>query len=362
MAWQDEPGDLIELEPGQGAREDRTSRTIGRISETIVRGWRRRRPSESWSASSSLGVVRRRRAAATRRRDVDGVTDRGVRRLQRRSSVGVGRWRRRRGRSSARRPPLTGRCRRARSRDGRIRPLPRARWTSLATGVRAGRIGRPAGIARPSAAPPAGPPASRVAVEGRVGDADLERAVGVGHGHARAGRGPARTRRPARCRARPRSARCASRPSRPVRPAAPSGPRAGASRGSGRTGGDADEAALVAGRRDRLGGRQARAGSPARGTGRSGRRRRVLTSSPTMSVRPGAGRPPVARPSAPSIRSWSVIARWVRPRAGRRPDDATRAGQRVERRARVWQCRSKNARAAPPVPPRAVRSAGPATS
>ena len=39
----------------------------------------------------------------------------------------------------------------------------------------------------------------------------------------------------------------------------------------------------------------------------------VFTSSPTMTVSPAGA---VARASsAPSIRSWSVIARWVSPRA-----------------------------------------------
>jgi hypothetical protein len=41
----------------------------------------------------------------------------------------------------------------------------------------------------------------------------------------------------------------------------------------------------------------------------------VRISSPTMTVRSSPSEAAAARPeSAPSIRSWSVIARWVRPR------------------------------------------------
>src|SRR5664279_5291217 len=39
----------------------------------------------------------------------------------------------------------------------------------------------------------------------------------------------------------------------------------------------------------------------------------VFTSSPTITVRPSGARSRAS--SAPSIRSWSVIARWVRPRS-----------------------------------------------
>ena len=53
---EDLAGQLVELEPRQGPTTNRTSRKSGRTIEMIVRGWRSRRPSDSWSAStSSLG-------------------------------------------------------------------------------------------------------------------------------------------------------------------------------------------------------------------------------------------------------------------------------------------------------------------
>ena len=55
------PAARSSLNPGR-ARANRTSRMIGRTSETIVRGWRSRRPSDSWSA-----VTSDRRSAAARR-------------------------------------------------------------------------------------------------------------------------------------------------------------------------------------------------------------------------------------------------------------------------------------------------------
>ncbi len=105
------------------------------------------------------------------------------------------------------------------------RRLPRARLTSLATGVRVRTIYE----ARPGTKRDVGQGCQqpfgcrRVAVEGRVGDADLDDAVGVGHGDARAGPSRARTRPPARCPCRPRPGRCAPPPSRPAAPSPPAG-------------------------------------------------------------------------------------------------------------------------------------------
>ena len=84
---------------------------------------------------------------------------------------------------------------------------------------------------------------------------------------------------------------------------------------------------------------------------------RVLTSSPTMIVSPAGASSRAS--SATSIRSWSVIARWVRPRAWAAFMTSFGA-DRQSKLPRVWQCRSTNARpfTAGSGP---IRSAGPAT-
>ncbi len=72
----------------------------------------------------------------------------------------------------------------------------------------------------------------------------------------------------------------------------------------------------------------------------------VLTSSPTITVSP-SGAASRAR-SAPSIVSWSVIARCVRPRvaAAFTTDDGD---ARQSNDADVWQCRSTKARTRPQI-------------
>ena len=79
---------------------------------------------------------------------------------------------------------------------------------------------------------------------------------------------------------------------------------------------DPDEAALGADRGDRVGRRRARARSPPGGTRRSGRRTRSGPPGRRGSRRRGlAGDVGPGPRGAPSIVSWSVIARWVSPRA-----------------------------------------------
>ena len=129
-------------------RKTSTSSTIGTARLRIVRGWRRRLPSESWSASS-----------ASRRR---------------RSLVG------RRDAPSWRTSPALGP-------HGGTRPLPRARWSSLANGVITPAPGRWHGRAAPGPWPaPRRSPGrrGRVADQARRGDPDLEDRVRVGDRHS----------------------------------------------------------------------------------------------------------------------------------------------------------------------------------
>ena len=228
---------------------------------------------------------------------------------------------------------------------GRLRPLPRARWTPLATASRGGpRSSR-------------GPVTSR-----RSGARRAARPVWTGRR-----RGPC-TRR------RPRVIVWASDTATPGRPcsranaAACSLPlptsralwtstqstsgdqrrhprrRAAASRATGRMdagcrpGRPARGPTAIVSAADRPG------RSVARGRRRSGRRRAVRTSSPTMTVSP-SGAASRAR-SAPSIRSWSVIARCVSPRDPTRPGRPWPGRDRLSNDADVWQCRSMKARGA----------------
>ena len=87
----------------------------------------------------------------------------------------------------------------------------------------------------------------------------------------------------------------------------------------------------------------------------------VRTSSPTMmTVRP-SGAASRAR-SAPSIRSWSVIARCVNPRVAAALTTATGARQAVEAAAGVAMEVDEGGRAPPWSPATPLRSAGPGTS
>ena len=107
---------------------------------------------------------------------------------------------------------------------------------------------------------------------------------------------------------------------------------------------DPDEAALGADRGDRLGRRD----RPARDRLRRNTAIRspsaVRISSPTITRQAGRlARPRDRAASAPSIRSWSVIARWVSPRAAAaRTSDSGEASESND--ADVWTWRSTNAR------------------
>ena len=207
-----------------------------------------------------------------------------------------------------------------------IRPLPRSAGRAWRPASRPGRtrLARPGTTSAPAraASSPAGVDGSPSS--GRVRDARPRAPNARRRRRRRAGRARERRRRPARCRAR-RAGRCASRPSRPTTPSdSQRRHREGASRASGRTGAGC------------------RRGRPARGpprssrrpTGRAGSRvsrktqmrspSRVFTSSPTRTVSPAGASARAS--SAPSIRSWSVIARCVSPRStppGRRPQAPT---------------------------------------
>src|SRR6187401_1515160 len=68
------------------------------------------------------------------------------------------------------------------------------------------------------------------------------------------------------------------------------------------------------------------------------------TSSPTMTVRSAVPRSRARK--APSIRSWSVMARWVSPM--RRALATSEAGSaRESNEAELWQCRSRKHRETP---------------
>ena len=227
----------------------------------IVRGWRRRRPErELLGRDFALG----------RRRLVASAVDDGVDRQRRRV--------RRRGRrlrplaSAARSAPSGGRRpgrRAGRRRRRRTRPLPRRRWTTLATGV----TSRTKYVARPGTSSRRGERGEqpgrrrRVALEHGVGDADLEDRVGVGDGDAGQAVLAGELGRPLVAVADRRAARCGSRPSRraarapAIRVVAPCERAAEAVERMR----DPDEAALLADRGDRLGRRAGPAGSAARG-------------------------------------------------------------------------------------------------
>ena len=153
----------------------------------------------------------------------------------------------------------------------RTRPLPRARWTSLASGVSEPDVDRrPARdeLGRRERGEQAGR-RRQVAVEHRVGDPDLERAVGVGHRDPGQSVGDARTRPRAGCPCRRRSGRCGSRSSRPGPRAAPCrASRSSDPRNRSNGWGTPTSAPWARARRDRLVGRQAGRDRLARETGR----------------------------------------------------------------------------------------------
>ena len=198
----------------------------------------------------------------------------------------------------------------------------------------ADEVGRAAGheLAR-SAAPRAGRPAWTGRRRARVGDADLEDRVGVRDGDAGqpvlarelgrllvaaadepgvVGLDPVDERRPATSSRAVFAERAAEAVER-VR--------------------DADQAALLAGRGDRLGRATGRAGWPRSRKTQMRSPSLVLTSSPTMTVSPRA--PRRARASAPSIRSWSVIARWVSPAVAAARTTSAGVDRQSKRRRRV---------------------------
>ncbi len=143
---------------------------------------------------------------------------------------------------------------------GPTRPLPRARWMSLASGVQARitRLARPGISSTPAQRGEQAGRRARIAVEAGVGDRHLQDGVGVRDGDAGQAVLRGRIRPLARCRRRP-AGRCASRPSRRSRRSPPSrGSRSSDPRRRSNGCGSPDEATLRAGRRDRLGRRQAR--------------------------------------------------------------------------------------------------------
>ena len=323
---------------------------IGRTIEMIVRGWRRRRASDSWSAVTRLGrsplvpaaigasdrAVRRLGALATRRRR-RSVAASIVRAASRRSALG--RRLRRADRLDAR--PAVARRRHRRGSPVAAQPL-----DDLGDGVQAGRDTR---RGRSRAPPRAAPRAGRRGVDGR---------------------------RRARCRRRrPRTSVCASETATPGRPcsraksAARSLPlptrraRCG-SRRSRRARGQPRPVAGVARAREprkRSNGCGMPTRPPSRGPRRSSRRPtgRAATAARGTGDQVAVGGPDLLADddrqvgrlagatsrasSAPSIRSWSVIARWVRPRRRRgRTSDAGLVSESND--AELWQCRSTNAR------------------
>ena len=214
----------------------------------------------------------------------------------------------------------------------------------------------PGRAARSSAASSNGP------VEDRVGDADLEDRVRVGHGDAGQPVRHARTRPPRRCRCRRTAARSTPRRSRAAASAAPArlpSPRGRRRRESGRMDGPARPARPARGSRPPPRAAAGRRGWASRCTARSGRRSLVRTSWPTITVSPSGAASRAAR--AASMRSWSVMARWVRPRCGRGPKHGLRPAERVERGAACGSA-GRRTRGRRPTRRTPLRCAGPATS
>ena len=184
----------------------------------IVRGWRSRRESETCSAVISSSARRE------RPRTVDGLGVGACRDASRPGLISIapdatgspGPL------AIGRRSSPTGIAHRGRPSgepagpaSGLIRPLPRVRWTSLATGVHsADEVGRATGHELDAVRERREQPGGRggIAVHRGVGDPDLDDRVRVRHGHDRGARARPRTRWPGRCRCR-RAGRCGPRPS-----------------------------------------------------------------------------------------------------------------------------------------------------
>ena len=307
------PGSSSRLKPGR-ARAKSTSRMIGRTSDTIVRALAEAAAERELVGRDGLGARRsvpdRRSVPLRRSAAIAAMPSGDDPRLVAAIVAGP---------ALVAAPPLAHRTATGASSVARTRPLPRARWTTFAIGVRS----RTYSEARPMTSVRGG-----------------QRGEEPGGGRTGRRRGPCRRPRPrtscGRRRPRSRAGRAPRANSaaswlpvadrdpgvvgldpvdEPGEPP-PSGRRAGASRGSGRTGaGMPTSPPWARARGDRLVGRQPRRDRLARGTGRSGRRRR--SGPPRRRSRSASGASVAARSRAsraPSIRSWSVIARWVSPR------------------------------------------------
>ena len=254
-------------------------------------------------------------------------------------------------------------CGRAGRPPGWTRPLPRTPLDDLGDG----RQSRTKYVARPGTISPSAQGGQqtggrrRIAVEDGVGDADLHDRVRVRDGDAGQavlageldGLLVAAPDEPGVVGLDPVDERRRSRPAAPPREQ-----------------GAAEPCRTDAGcRRGRPAHGPRRSSRPATGRAGSARSRKrqirspsaVLTSSPTMTVRPSGAAARASR--APSMRSWSVIARWVRPRSAAARTTSAGSDRRIEAGPRVaMQVDERACVASPPGHARTLRSAGRGTS
>ena len=346
----------------------------------IVRGWRSRRPSDSWSAvtgrssggrrriggrSPTRGRSRRRRARVRGRWRGSATRDRGAgRRRSRRLELVAASPLRLAPSGVASGPPASvaeqaahrpPRRRSAAAGPGRCRAPAGRPWRSASEpdverGPAGDELGRRQGGQQPGRR-------RRVAVEDRVGDADLERVWASETAMPGQAVARARTRRPAGCRRRPIDPRVVGLDpvdlaDQVLQSAASRSERAAE---AVERVGDPDEAALRADRGDRLGGAAGRAGRP-----RSRKRQMrspsaVWISSPTITVRPGATSAAIAARLEGAVDPVVVGDREVGQPARRRRARRTDAGEARRVEDAPEECGRCEVRRTPR-PPLAVRS------